>query len=494
MNSKRPASRPTSPRDNRHSPEDKRTSERSAGSNSPWNTRAARTTTDETRVPFAPGPSRDGPGSPRFCFAGEVASPTSWGRIVREILLAARDLEMPLALRPIKGYAFEAEYPLPDFLARLSERPPLGKIQIAVQPAFCLHLPEPRTTRWACTSFCLPPTPAEVKNLQGFHQIWVFSEDHRQALARAGIPLERIRALPLAVHPKMFHLRAPRHPDIPRDNRFRFLYVGNPLRRKAVDLVLRAYLEEFRTAEPVELVIKLTHLPRIKKQFDYEIADLAKRLGAINNLFPRVRVITGCWEDKDLAGLMTACQTLVSADRAYFTGLVVREGMACGVPVIGPAILGPLAGLTAETGWFVQTREVEYEPGILFPGSPKTRGEEVDIADLRRLMREAFTQPGATRKKGVEAARAVAQAREWRETAERLRAEGARTAEELARRRAESAPPSGGPGHSSGPSSSHAGSRRTSGDRPGERSTRGSYKAGMRPSKPRGGREGDRRD
>ncbi|MFZ2956055.1 MAG: hypothetical protein WA705_04080 [Candidatus Ozemobacteraceae bacterium] len=363
----------------------------------------------------------------RFCFEGDYSAPTASGRMTRELVLAARGHEMPLSLRERKSYGPRFEEPLPPFLEQLIRRPPSGRIRILCMPAFALPENVDRGEFWAISGFDpIHPTPLEIAALKRVEKLWVPSAAHRKALQKAGMPAMKLEIMPPAVNRKIFHSRAEipdeiaRRSEKPGEKTFRFLAVVNPLRRKGVDLILRAYLEEFKPDESVHLVLKMTHLPKLKKDFPYEISDLAKRLGALNRMFARVDVFAETWTDNKLAGLMAGCNAFVTANRAYHTAMVVREAMAAGLPIIGPTCLTDILELDETTGYLVSTREVSMEEGGLFADSPETMVEEVEIEALRKRMREAFTDQRNTREKGMAAIRAGRTAPDWKNLAGRL--------------------------------------------------------------------------
>ncbi|MBF0499542.1 MAG: glycosyltransferase [Candidatus Riflebacteria bacterium] len=350
----------------------------------------------------------------RFCFEGDYCAPTASGRITRELVLAARGLEMPLSLRERKAYGPRLDEPLPTFLQQLAKRPPSGHVRIFCLPAFALPDSVERGAFWAISGFdAVHPMPGEIASMKRVEKLWVPSAMHRRVLQKSGMPAMKLEILPPAVNRKIFHPRAESVDEL-GPNAFRFLAVVNPLRRKGIDLILRAYIEEFKSGEPVRLILKLTHMPKLKKDFAYEISDLGKRLGALNKMFAPVVVYSETWSDAKLAGLMAGCQAFVTANRAYHTALAAREAMAAGLPVVGPACLADLIGLNEETGYLVPTHEAPIEADGLFANSPATVIDEVDIAAMRKRMREAFTEAKHAREKGRMASRAGRADPDWK--------------------------------------------------------------------------------
>ncbi len=358
----------------------------------------------------------------RICFECDVSSLTASGRYGRDLLLASRGIELPLSLQIRKSYDHDDTFVLPGFLETLAQRPPIGNIRMVCLPAFALPDRVENGRYWALTSFN-PDLLSDVERraLRRPERLFVPTEAHAARLVKEKISKNIITILGPAANPGVFTPNAVWPAErLDKGKAFTFISVISPLRRHGIDLLLRAWVEEFRAGEPVRLVLKLSHLPRLKKRLPYEISDLAMRLGALNRLFAPVSVLEGFWAEDDLAGLIAGSNVLVCPDRLPFTGFRIREALACGVPVIAPASVRSVAPLDEETGYLVETHEVDQPVESLFPGSPVCRVTEPDVASLRRRMREAFVSAEAARRRGEEAARRSAKQTDWENRARLL--------------------------------------------------------------------------
>ncbi len=371
-----------------------------------------------------PSERRSGSGGTRgrICFECDVSALTGSGRYGRELLLASRGIELPLSLQVRKSYDHDEAFVLPNFLETLAQRPPIGNIRMVCLPAFALPDRVDGGRYWAMTSFN-PDRLSDVERraLRRPERLFVPTEAHAARLGKEKIPKNIISVLEPAVNPGVFGPKAVWPTGrLDKGKAFTFISVISPLRRHGIDLLLRAWVEEFRAGEPVRLVLKLSHLPRLKKRLPYEISDLAMRLGALNRLFAPVSVLEGFWEEDDLAGLIAGSNALVCPDRLPFTGFRIREALACGVPVIAPASVRSVVLLDEETGYLVDTHEVDQPADSLFPGSPACRVSEPDVASLRRRMREAFLGAAEGRRRGEEAIRRSAKLTDWENRARLL--------------------------------------------------------------------------
>ena len=341
----------------------------------------------------------------RFCFEGDFQAPTASGRFSRELLMASRGLEMAVSAHPRASYSHMDEMILPPFFEKVFKRPPSGKIRISCVPAFTLPQSPDRGTRintgWF-DPYNLSTSEKEV--LKKSHFILVPSKLHATALISNGFSTNKIFDLPPAVNLKTFFPKA-KSPLYcrPASDIFRFLWVGSPLRRKGVDKLIESYIREFRPNEKVELIIKLTHMPKIKKSFGHEISDLGKRLGSWVKDFPPVKVISEYVADSDLAALMASADALVSSSNAYSTCLTVYEAMACGVPIIGPESLAGISGLNDECGYVYPTVSGEMPAGSLYPSSEITLCRQPDVLGLSMAMRKVFNCSTDAAAKGAKA-------------------------------------------------------------------------------------------
>ncbi len=293
-------------------------------------------------------------------------------------------------------------------------RPPSGRLRVVCAPAFALPESVERGDYWAITGFDpILATQTEWQNLKKPRLLFLPSDRHLEACVSHGIGKERMFRFPLGIDHGVFRPGGGPSTLVPDKKEFRFLFLGNPLFRKGLDLVLKAFITEFKPQENVRLVVKLTHLPKMKKHLPYEIPDLVRRLGGLNRMFPEVTVISQLLPEKDYARLVASCDVLVNGNRSFTTGLPVMEAMACGLPVIGPEPLRELAGLREETGFPLPVRMTVVPAGRLFPDSPECSVGEVEEVSLRNAMRAAFSRPDETTGKGRNACRQAKKVVGW---------------------------------------------------------------------------------
>lgn len=358
----------------------------------------------------------EAPRRPRVCMVANFHSPTFSGRVASELLVASRGVELAVAASERQSYLYQKEFVISPFVDKVLGRPDTGRYRLWTMPLFAMPTEIEQGEFWALTAFdAMYPDGKAIRKLKGLPVVWVPSETHAAACRKAGISAAALRVFPLPVNQRTFHPRVPCPSRLaPEKGVFRFIVSGSPLKRKGIEDVLQAYIKEFKPEEKVELVVKLTHLPKIKKDFDYEISDFRKKFGALNRMFAKVTLVAETLSDHDYAGLLASADAFVSGNLSYNSAINVKEAMACALPVIGADYLSDLAGLTPECGFLVPAHEADFAAGELYVNSPACRVKKLDAGKLAAAMREAFTCNNKARKMGLVGQRQLKTRPDWK--------------------------------------------------------------------------------
>lgn len=165
------------------------------------------------------------------------------------------------------------------------------------------------------------------------------SELARQTYLDAGVPAEKVHAVPLGADLETFA------PGAAPDGPFTFLFSGATIRRKGFDLLLAAFDRVAADEPDVRLRIvgprgDLGHL------LDGRPADGVAFLG------PKTQA--------ELAGELRRADCLVLPSRNDSFGMVVAEALASGTPVLVSAMVGAKDLVTeGETGWIVPVEDAD---------------------------------------------------------------------------------------------------------------------------------------
>jgi glycosyltransferase involved in cell wall biosynthesis len=236
--------------------------------------------------------------------------------------------------------------------------------------------------------------------------VWTPSHWGRSVLDANGVHPARIRIVPEGVDSETF-----RPPSQPRsqEGRFRFLCVAKWEERKGTASLVRAFRDEFRPQEPVELVM---HCGAAKATAETVRAALD---GA------DLRIV--CTDPVDLPGLvflMQNCHAFVLPTRAEGWGLPILEAMACELPCIVTGYSG-LTEFANERNCFpVRVAEMRPVRDPVFYDERHDWGEwaELDPAHLRSLMRFVYENRLAATIKAKRAREEAARLWSWERAAE----------------------------------------------------------------------------
>lgn len=261
-------------------------------------------------------------------------------------------------------------------------------------------------------------------------EIWVPSRFNVETFARAGVDRERLHRVPSGLQIELYD---PEIEPLPLElEGFVFLSVFAWGRRKGWDLLLRAFVEEFRPDEEVALALKIvSSFGRSVHDHREELERFIRHdLGRDPARAPRVVIVDLDPGDEGMSRLYRAADAYVMPSHGEGWGRPYMEAMAMGLPTIGTRWSGNLDYMTDDNSYLIECRTVEVDEAAwrewpIFRGH---RWAEPSLEHLRHLMRRVVSYPAEARAKGSRA-RADILARYTAERAaaivlERLRAGG----------------------------------------------------------------------
>lgn len=249
-----------------------------------------------------------------------------------------------------------------------------------------------------------------VRRANMMDEVWTPSSFNASTFRASGV--ERpVHVMSLGVNPAYFN---PKIEGYPVGGVFTFLSAFEWGERKAPELLLRAFNDEFRSDEPAVLVCKVYNQdPSVNIPRQVGRLGLKERGGrvvfSINEVVPA----------HQLGALYRSADCFVLPSRGEGWGLPILEAMACGLPVIA-------------TAWSAHTDfindEIAYPLGIegLVPAETKCpyyRGfkwAEPSYEHLRALMRHVYENREEASLKGARASSEVLGRWTWRHSVEKI--------------------------------------------------------------------------
>jgi glycosyltransferase involved in cell wall biosynthesis len=353
------------------------------------------------------------------CVIANFRSPTFTGRVGTALLDAAKSQNLLFAASERRSYAWQKDFILPETVTKTLEQPDASKSRCYVSNlySFSQEHAGPQDS-WIASFDPMNPDMAQLKRLHRAGLVIVPSEKHAQACKKAGIKPQNIKIAPMPVNTDVFNPKAVCPVEYAnKKDHFRIITSGNPLNRKGLEDVLTAYIKEFKPTEKVELIIKLTHLPKIKKDFAYEVLDFRKKLGALNSMFAKVIVIDHTLSDEDYAGLLASADVYAAGNLVFNSAINVREAVACGLHVIGADYLNSISNLPMNSIIPVKTKVFEMPKGELYADSPSVKVNKLDPQGLSYALRRAFNAKDSLRGRKAGIAASFKNSISWEELA-----------------------------------------------------------------------------
>lgn len=278
-------------------------------------------------------------------------------------------------------------------------------------------------------------------------RLWVHSRWIARQAVEAGVPCSRVAVVPHGIDPAVFRPDG-RRLSLPVTKPFRFLFVGAPVLRKGIDILLAAFRVAFTRADPVCLVIKSNPADPAYPHVEHEAQVRAM---AADQTAPEVVLVNRYLDPSDLAALYRACDVGVFPYRAEGFCMPILEAMACGVPSIAPRFGACLDFCSDRTSYLMPVRRVRVpldrtvainSRGIQEEVAAVDFGE-VEIPTLVAYLRRVAASPAGERQARSRCGARLARARfTWADTMRTVvreleRLDGSGVPVHLRRRRAE---------------------------------------------------------
>ncbi|HTV59654.1 MAG TPA: glycosyltransferase [Verrucomicrobiae bacterium] len=233
-------------------------------------------------------------------------------------------------------------------------------------------------------------------------EIWVPCQFNVETFAGAGVERSRLRVLHPGVDTSIF--RPGVQPlALPQTRAFNFLSVFDWHERKGYDVLLRAYLSEFRSDEDVALILKVYQINDPVSDLEAKIAHFIERRANMRlEDSPPIVLVNGFIPQSRMPQLYAAAQAFVLPSRGEGYGRPYMEAMACRLPVIGTRWSGQMEFMSDANSYLVELDglveppadvDMEYYSGHLWA--------QPSVDDLRAKMRHVVTHREETQARAL---------------------------------------------------------------------------------------------
>lgn len=229
-----------------------------------------------------------------------------------------------------------------------------------------------------------------VERCNALDEVWVPTEFNRRTFAETGVKAWKLRVVRAGVDTELF--RPDTKPlNIPQTRSFNFLSVFDVQPRKGSDLLLRAYLSEFKEDEDVALILKIS---QHSDQSTDPVAQISyfieKQVGLRLEKCPLILLLNRYLSQADMAALYATADAFVLPTHGEGYGRPLMEALASELPVIATRWSGQLDFMREENSYLIDierlvpaSTEEEIFAGHLWA--------QPSIDHLRQLMRRVFS-------------------------------------------------------------------------------------------------------
>lgn len=249
-----------------------------------------------------------------------------------------------------------------------------------------------------------------VRQANLMDEVWVPSIFNVETFRKSGVK-RPIYVIPLGINPNYFNPRITGHPI---DGFFTFLSIFEWGERKAPEILLKAFNDEFRSDKSVILICKTFNNDPSVNVKD-QIAKLGlkasggKIIFSLNDIVPTYQ----------LGALYRSANSFVLSTRGEGWGMPILEAMACGLPVIATDWGAHRDFMNNENAYPVYVEKLVAAQAKC-PYYDGFNWAEPSYEHLRMLMRHVYENQDEAKSKGIKAARDAAEKWTWDHSARKI--------------------------------------------------------------------------
>ena len=322
-------------------------------------------------------------------YFGMCAQPHSWSLVAESILLQFKQKGIELQIKSTNGT--EGIHPLLQPLVVPFQDPLVTKTSFSY--TLPTNLPKIEANNkvqiYNYETTILPSGYAEAMN-KFASLILPSSQFAMDIFIKNGVDPKKMKVIPHGYDPTLFNNTIiPHQINDVDDKKFKFLCVAAPHHRKGIDVLLKAFVQEFKNDEDVVLLIKtsMNSHENGPAHFHVNVQKLVNDLQQTYKFrWPEVKFITS--RVPNLGALYRWANAMVLPSRTECFSLTPLEAAACQVPVITTNYGGQLDFLDSKNSFLIDYKLVKapiecqyhhYQPNAIMA--------EPSVSHLRQIMR-----------------------------------------------------------------------------------------------------------
>jgi len=243
------------------------------------------------------------------------------------------------------------------------------------------------------TMFESDSLPTEwVDKCNQMDEIWVPSQFNLDSFSKAGVKSEKLFKIHESIDTELFSDASGKIDDIKSIKRFKFLSVFDWGYRKGWDVLIKAFVQEFKEEE-ASLVLKVwSSLGKTLDEIKREILNYLKNELKIYKIPSNIVFYDKMISVADFPKLYNSVNAYVSPNRGEGWGRPLMEAMAAGLPTIATNCTGQLEFMSDDNSFLIDCNLTKvHNKAVQEIHTMKGQNWfEPSLSHLQKLMREVF--------------------------------------------------------------------------------------------------------
>ncbi len=258
------------------------------------------------------------------------------------------------------------------------------------------------------TTFETDSIPAPwVESCNLMDEIWVPSHFNIETFSRAGVQREKLHVIPHGFDPSHYQSESTEPLQIGEKKGFDFLSIFEWTYRKGWDVLIKAYIEEFKADEDVRLILRTYQGGGIigKKAVPIidQLTNFIVSLGHDPCNIPDIEILDNIVPAELMPGLYKSADTFILPTRGEGWGIPLTESMLMEVPVIATRWSAQTEFMNDDNSYLIDVDAILPVSDQQVKDNPLYEGHqwaEPSVQHTKKLMRKAFENRHEAREKG----------------------------------------------------------------------------------------------